>query len=323
MRIRGVHDRVARMNAILRRCPTASGKVIQLDWRVQDEDGLRPTIELLRRAVSVAGPQERDRLVEFFRGRIEAARRGSTAAGGEAMVDTLATAFDYRGWHAFDLVQEHGGTRARLTRKRHAVGSGGEQAVLIHLPLFAAAAALYDDTPAPRLVMLDEALSGIDDETRQRVLGATVDFGLDLVMTSHELWGTYVTVPALSIYQLHRHNGEPGVHAIGSAGRLAAALTPPGAPPARVRGAPRPGASTQPRTPRRSAERTCRCVRSARAAAPSAARSPRRSSRRDGMYPRSSCSTSCSPTSSAESRPRREDEEGAATSRRSREDLAS
>ncbi len=215
VRIRGVHDRVARMNAILRRCPTASGKVIQLDWRVQDEDELRPTVELLRRAVSVAGPQERDRLVEFFRGRIEAARRGSTAAGGEAMVDTLATAFDYRGWHAFHLVQEHGGTRERLTRKRHAVGSGGEQAVLIHLPLFAAAAALYDGTPAPRLVMLDEALSGIDDETRQRVLGATVDFDLDLVMTSHELWGTYVTVPALAIYQLHRHNGEPGVHAIG------------------------------------------------------------------------------------------------------------
>ncbi len=214
VRIRGVHDRVARMNAILRRCPTASGKVIELDWRVQEEESLRPMVVLLRRAASAASAEERDQLVGFFRGRIDAAREATSPGAAEAMIDTLAAAFDYRGWHAFDLVQVQGGTRERLTRRRHAVGSGGEQAVLIHLPLFAAAAALYDDTPAPRLIMLDEALSGIDDDTRQRVLGATVDFDLDLVMTSHELWGTYVTVPALGIYQLHRHNSEPGVHAI-------------------------------------------------------------------------------------------------------------
>ncbi|MDP9344801.1 MAG: hypothetical protein M3P44_03605, partial [Actinomycetota bacterium] len=219
VRIRGVYDRVDRMNVILRRCPTASGKVIQLDWRVHDDESLRPMVTLLRRKVGAAGLDERDRLVEFFRTRIDAARSGVpgggvAAAGAEAMADTLAAAFDYRAWHFFDLSQEHGGTTERLTRKRHAVGSGGEQAVLIHLPLFAAAAALYDDTPAPRMIFLDEALSGIDDDTRGRVLGATVDFGLDLVMTSHELWGTYVTVPALAIYQLHRDNDAPGVHAV-------------------------------------------------------------------------------------------------------------
>ncbi len=221
VRIRAVHDRVAQMNAILRRCPTASGKVIQLAWRVHDDEALRPMVDLLRRAIAGAGLDERDRLVEFFRARIQEARsappRGGAegpGGGAETMVDTLATAFDYRTWHVFDLVQEHGGTRERLTRKRHAVGSGGEQAVLIHLPLFAAAAALYDDTSAPRMIFLDEALSGIDDDTRARVLGATVDFGLDLVMTSHELWGTYITVPALAIYQLHRDNDAPGVHTV-------------------------------------------------------------------------------------------------------------
>ena len=126
----------------------------------------------------------------------------------------LADAFDYRRWFGFGLLLEIDGHTERLTARRHAVGSGGEQAVLIHLPLFAAAAALYGDTPAPRLVMLDEALSGIDDETRERVLGATVAFDLDLVMTSHELWGTYRTVPQLAIYQLHREQGDFGVHAI-------------------------------------------------------------------------------------------------------------
>jgi hypothetical protein len=61
--------------------------------------------------------------------------------------------------------------------------------------------------------MLDEALSGIDDRTRERVMHALVQLDLDVVMTSHELWGTYRTVPALAIYQLHRDNDLFGVFA--------------------------------------------------------------------------------------------------------------
>ncbi len=76
------------------------------------------------------------------------------------MASSLMGAFDYRRWFAFGLYEQIGRERLRLTKQRHAVGSGGEQSVLIHLPLFAAAAALYGDAQAPRLIMLDEALSG-------------------------------------------------------------------------------------------------------------------------------------------------------------------
>jgi len=51
-------------------------------------------------------------------------------------------------------------------------------------------------------------------DMRERVLAATVAFDLDIVMTSHELWGTYRSVPSLSVYQLHREQGVPGVHAV-------------------------------------------------------------------------------------------------------------
>ena len=216
-RIHEVHGRVQRMNAVLRRSPTAAGKTVELEWRpVEDDEGTqRAAVALLRRDVRHLGEDSRHELVAFFRGRIEAARREHTSdRQQQPMADMLMDAFDYRRWFAFDL-HEHSDTgRVRLTRQRHAVGSGGEQSVLIHLPLFAAAAALYGDTQAPRLIMLDEALSGIDDDTRERVLAATVAFDLDVVMTSHELWGTYRSVPQLSIYQLHRENGTFGVHAI-------------------------------------------------------------------------------------------------------------
>jgi uncharacterized protein (TIGR02680 family) len=216
-RIHEVRGRVEQMNAVLRRSPTAAGKTVELVWRALDDDEGRQhaALELLRRDVRHLGEESRHELVAFFRARIDDARHKQTDSGEpQSMADTLMDAFDYRRWFAFALYERSGTGRVHLTKQRHAVGSGGEQSVLIHLPLFAAAAALYGDTQAPRLIMLDEALSGIDDETRERVLAATVAFDLDLVMTSHELWGTYRSVPQLSIYQLHRENGTPGVHAI-------------------------------------------------------------------------------------------------------------
>jgi uncharacterized protein (TIGR02680 family) len=216
-RIHEVRGRVDQMNRVLGRSPTAAGRIVELDWQPLDGDeGTQKTaIALVRRDVRRVQGEAREDLVAFFRGQIERARRDHQS--GQAlrpMADTLMDAFDYRRWFAFGLYERGDAGRVRLTKRRHAVGSGGEQSVLIHLPLFAAAAALYGDTPAPRLIMLDEALSGIDDETRERVLAATVAFDLDVVMTSHELWGTYRSVPQLSIYQLHRENGTFGVHAI-------------------------------------------------------------------------------------------------------------
>jgi len=186
---------------------------VQLSWQPTDgDDGLGEAVVMLRR--SHLDESRRQAVVDFFRQRVELARREIADGPPEPMAQTLSGAFDYRRWHRFELLLEVDGRRERLTRRRHAVGSGGEQSTLIHLPLFAAAAALYGEGRGPRLVMLDEALSGIDDETRERVLAATVAFDLDLVMTSHELWGTYASVPSLAIYQLHRENGVYGVHAI-------------------------------------------------------------------------------------------------------------
>jgi uncharacterized protein (TIGR02680 family) len=216
-RIHEVRSRLARMNAVLLRSPTAAGKTVELEWEaLEDEAGAqRAALARLRQDVRHLREEDRAELVAFFRGRVESARREHTFGGEpKPMAETLMEAFDYRTWFAFTLHERIGTNRVRLTKRRHAVGSGGEQSVLIHLPLFAAAAALYGDSEAPRLIMLDEALSGIDDETRERVLEATVAFDLDIVMTSHELWGTYKSVPQLAIYQLHRENGSFGVHAI-------------------------------------------------------------------------------------------------------------
>jgi hypothetical protein len=70
---------------------------------------------------------------------------------------------DYRSWHAFELrMLQPGGPPERLTRKKHSEMSGGEKSAAIHLPLFAAANALYSwsKPTCPRMIALDEAFAG-------------------------------------------------------------------------------------------------------------------------------------------------------------------
>ncbi len=93
--------------------------------------------------------------------------------------------------------------------------SGGEKSATIHMPLFAAANALYSSAKptCPRLVALDEAFAGIDDKFKPELLGLTVRFDLDLFMTGHDLWVTFPTVPAIAHYDLEHDKARS--HGVG------------------------------------------------------------------------------------------------------------
>jgi len=222
-RITGVRENVAAINEKLGRCQTGSGKTVSLAWDAGELDGMDmdPIVRLIAgRSIAALRADQRATLVEFFRRRIEQAREQhiADADGEHTTAAFLMRAFDYRAWFEFDLFQHDllTGRKERLTSSRHATGSGGEQAVLMHMPLFAAAAALYDSARsgiAPRLIALDEALSGIDEETRPHVLRVTVELDLDVFLTAYEIKPFYPTVPRISAYLLHRVNGEWGVFA--------------------------------------------------------------------------------------------------------------
>jgi uncharacterized protein (TIGR02680 family) len=203
---------VVGMNDALNECMTSSGMGIELEWRPRehDEAGLREAVALLRRDAALLADDARARLVEFLRGRIEEARR-SLEQG--SSTEHVMAALDYREWHEFRVIQLMEGRREVLTRRRHQQGSGGEKAVALHLPLFAAAAAQFTaaEPRCPRIILLDEAFAGIDEHMRAQLLGLLERFDLDFVLTSHELWGCYPELSALGIYHLHREPGIPGV----------------------------------------------------------------------------------------------------------------
>jgi len=217
-RITEVRASIRARNDTLRRCPTGAGRTVSLSWDADDDAGV-PTavLELLAgRAAEHLTDAQRDSMFAFLEQRIADARAGADdAAAQTALVDHLAVALDYRRWWRFALhLHERDGSTRRLTQRTQGLGSGGEQSVLMHLPLFATAAALYDLAPgAPRIVALDEAMDGIDAQTREQVFALLVELDLDWVMTSYDLNPCVATVPRAGFYELHRDNAEWGVWA--------------------------------------------------------------------------------------------------------------
>lgn len=211
-RIKSAQELVADTNDAIAQCQTSSGISIELSWEpIVDEDPLlRRALQLLRSAPEALSSSERDQLIRFFRDRVEAARLAQDEG---TATEHLLDALDYRQWHRFRVLQNKDGVKVPLTKKQHQAGSGGEKAAALHLPLFAAAAAQMRSAAAhaPRLVMLDEAFAGIDSNMRPQLLGLMETFDLDFMLTSHELWCCERELEHLSIYQVHREEGVPGV----------------------------------------------------------------------------------------------------------------
>jgi hypothetical protein len=204
------------MNADTRARPMSSGTAIGIRWAHSDkiDDRQRATSRLLTRDAQGLGPSGLSEL----RGNLREMIRGYRASHPRATYkEVLAEVLDYRTWHTFELLLVvPGETEVRLTRARHSVMSGGEKSAAIHLPLFAAANALYSSAgPAcPRMIALDEAFAGIDDKYKPDLLGLTVKFDLDLFMTGHDLWVHYETVPMAAHYDMHHDKTAHAVSAM-------------------------------------------------------------------------------------------------------------
>jgi uncharacterized protein (TIGR02680 family) len=195
--------------------PTSSGLSVQLRWELESADtAIRSAVNLLRRTPELLGPSERDELKAFFERSIAHRRAEDSAA---TYAEVLSDVLDYRRWFAFvPILHSARGGSQRLTRTLFRSLSGGEQAVVLHLPLFAAAAAHYNAAApgCPRLIALDEAFAGIDEQMRGELMGLLVRFDLDVLLTGHELWGAYQQVPALMTYDLLRRPPLEGVSAL-------------------------------------------------------------------------------------------------------------
>lgn len=202
-RVIAARDLTRDMNSDTRSKPMSSGIAVGIRWAQSDKiTGLQRTASHLLERGS-PGPERLAELRSLLREMIREYRFGHQRA---TYREALASVLDYRSWHAFELLLiQPGEPEARLTRAKHSVMSGGEKSAAIHLPLFAAANALYSSAKdhCPRMIALDEAFVGIDERYKPDLFGLAVKFDLDLFMTGHDLWVTTATVPVIAHYDMY------------------------------------------------------------------------------------------------------------------------
>lgn len=123
-------------------------------------------------------------------------------------MEFVRDALDYRRWFEFQMFykrsQENKKTLRNAAFNRF---SGGEKAMAMYVPLFAAVNAQYKKASKadhPRMIALDEAFAGVDDKNISSMFQLVESLDFDYVMNSQALWGCYDTVKGLKIAELLR-----------------------------------------------------------------------------------------------------------------------
>ncbi|BAW05542.1 TIGR02680 family protein [Nocardia seriolae] len=212
-RIRQANDLVDAMNSRLTQVRTASDVSVRLVGEIASDlpPGTRAARELLLKDPIRLTDADRESLHRFLRDRIEAAKADDTATTWEQQ---LSQVFDYTSWHRFVVKVDRGKGNGwqLLTKKLHGALSGGEKAIALHLPLFAAVAAHYQSVPtAARLILLDEVFVGVDTTNRGQIFALLSALDLDLVLTSDHEWCTYAELSGIGIHQILTGDGDDAV----------------------------------------------------------------------------------------------------------------
>jgi uncharacterized protein (TIGR02680 family) len=211
-RIHRARDWVAQMDELMKQRDTSSGLRLSLKWvplarKTEEELDTETLVELLMRDAHRMDDEEIERVISHFRTRILRAKQDAQEEQG-ALRQHIYQLLDYRTWFEFRLEHRKGeqSNYTELTDSKFNVLSGGEKAMAMYIPLFAATYSRYSDASedAPKIISLDEAFAGVDDANMRDMFKLLTNMGFDYIMTSQVLWGCYDTVPNLAIYEIYR-----------------------------------------------------------------------------------------------------------------------
>ncbi|MCR5758255.1 MAG: TIGR02680 family protein [Selenomonas sp.] len=215
-KIYGAEDWIKKMNHLMAKSETSSALRFRLEWKPntgEDSDKELDTaelVELLHADPDLMKDEDMKKLEEHFSTRIRRAREAAEAEekDAEAFAASVREQLDYRQWFRFRLYYDKGEQiqRRELTDKAFFRFSGGEKAMAMYVPLFSAAYSRYLDAgkDAPRLITLDEAFAGVDEQNMRDMFRLVEQMGFNYIMNSQAIWGDYDVVPSLNIYELLR-----------------------------------------------------------------------------------------------------------------------
>ncbi|MGC6768957.1 TIGR02680 family protein [Enterococcus sp. LJL51] len=216
VRIQQAQQWVAQMNELLQEQKNSSGLSLSISWKgvsaASEQDlSTNQLVSLLQKPTELLSEHDRTAISRHFQEKVRLAQEQlqNEPDDRSTLFQAIAKVLDYRDWFEFELKYKRAneGYQAQpLTDRRFNQFSGGEKAIAMYLPLFAATYSRYEDAgdQCPRIITLDEAFAGIDDQNIAELFKACEQLGFNYVMNSQALFGDYPTVSKLAIYELLR-----------------------------------------------------------------------------------------------------------------------
>lgn len=202
------------MSKLMKEMDTSMGLSFSLDWkpRTAENEAELDTAELeqiLLRDHNLLTTEDIGRVASHFRSKIRMEKQRLEENGGMInYMELVRDALDYRRWFEFRMFFRRGEEARRpLSNAAFNRFSGGEKAMAMYVPLFAAVNAQYKKTDYedhPRMIALDEAFAGVDDKNISSMFELVHKLDFDYIMNSQALWGCYETVSAIRIAELLR-----------------------------------------------------------------------------------------------------------------------
>ncbi|MCM1101769.1 MAG: TIGR02680 family protein [Acetatifactor muris] len=212
------------MSRLMKAMDTSMGLSFSLEWkpRKAENDTELDTAELeqiLLRDRALLTMEDIEKVAAHFRSKIRTEKRNLEEDGSVInYMELVRDALDYRKWFEFQMFFRRGDeTKKALTNAAFNRFSGGEKAMAMYVPLFAAVNAQYqkaDNKDHPRIIALDEAFAGVDDKNISSMFELVHKLDFDYIMNSQALWGCFETVKGLRIAELQRPQNSPTVSAI-------------------------------------------------------------------------------------------------------------
>lgn len=202
------------MSNLMKQLDTSMGLSFSLEWkpRSAESDSELDTAELeqiLLRERDLLTVEDIEKVAGHFRSKIRMEKMRLEEEGGLInYMELVRDALDYRKWFEFHMFYRRDKENKKpLTNAAFNRFSGGEKAMAMYVPLFAAVNAQYKKAEYeehPRIIALDEAFAGVDDKNISSMFELVNKMDLDYIMNSQSLWGCYETVKGIKIAELHR-----------------------------------------------------------------------------------------------------------------------
>lgn len=192
---------------------TSMGLTFNLRWttrkaEAEEQLSTEDLVGILKGDPSLISREKKDRLIAHFKSKINQVRlRMEDEQEQRSHLAIMKEVLDYRKWFEFQLYYTKAGDRKKeLTNNAFFTFSGGEKAMAMYVPLFSSVYAKYQGGRAdcPKVISLDEAFAGVDEENIQDMFRLVVELDLNFVANSQILFGDYETVPSLAVYELIR-----------------------------------------------------------------------------------------------------------------------